>query len=102
MLLTWLQNTTEVGNEWGVFSKPDMLTAQSFEETKFCTLADLLISNSTINSTINHPFLTIHFSQYFEEWTIGENEIKMTEHEEKINNYGWYPESFWIDSNFCT
>ena len=47
-------------------------------------------------------FLTIYFSQYFEEWTIGENDIQKKNYEEKIKDYAYYPESFWIPRDFCT
>jgi len=40
--------------------------------------------------------------QYFEEWTIGENDIQKKKYNKKIKDYYSYPESFWVPSDFCT
>ena len=100
-LLTWRQSTTEVGNGSEVFSNPDLVTAQFSEETRFYTLAETRESKR-LNLAMTFLFLTIYFSQYFEEWTIGDGDIQKKQYNAKIKDYGYYPESFWIHPDFCT
>ena len=99
-LLTWRQSTTEVGNASEIFFNPAEVTAQSSKETRFYTLADM--TSKWLNLAMTFLFLTIYFSLYFEEWTIGDGDIQKKNYEEKINGYAWYPESFWIPRDFCT
>ena len=98
--LTWLQSTTEVGNGSEVFSNPDEVTAQSSKETRLYTLAEGQESK-WLNLAMTFLFWTIYFSQYFEKWTIGENDIQKKQYNEKIYNFYSYPESIWIPRNFC-
>ena len=97
---TWLPNTTVVGQGREVFSNPDSDTDPSSKETKLSTSAELESKWILFETTFR--LLTIYFSQYFEEWTIGEGDIQKKQYNEKIYNYAYYPESFWIHSDFCT
>ena len=101
-ILTLRLSTTGVGNRLEVWWDPDTFTAHSSKDPKFSTLAEVASKWLLFPATIK--YLTIYFSgyMYFEEWTIGEDEIEKTQYEEKIWGYAGYPESFWVDSDFCT
>ena len=99
-MVTWRLSTTEVGNASEIWCKPELVTAHSSADQKLYTLAEFGSEWLLFPTTVE--YLMIYFSQSFEEWSFGDDEIEKTQHEEKIRNYYDYPESFWVDSDFCT
>ena len=97
---TWLPNTTVVGQGREVWCNPDPDTDPSSKETKLSTSADIQDSKWILFETTFRLF-TIYFSYYFEESTVGDGEIQNRRFDQKIENYFYYPESFWVNSDIC-
>ena len=102
---TWLPNTTVVGQGREVFSKPDTDTDPSSKETKLSTSAEK--DSKWILFETTFRLFTIYFRQYFEETTVatvrrvGDGQIQNRRFDQKIEHYIWYPEAFWVNSDFC-